>query len=175
MTGLFSFGVWNNDEPLQPFTINEALPQLALPRTSAQAEAHVLSANLGLVSRPWPDWRFSGRVRQYGYDNRTGHVDIPQFINYDTSLATSTTGGPEPYAHDRTNLDADATWSGIQPLADTCEDPEFIGARQCRAHDPVADLSLRALVCSGRKGAGARRFRARTALAFAVGSHASHG
>jgi hypothetical protein len=119
LTGSVSYGLWNNDEPLQPFTINEALAQPALPRATAQAEAHVLSATVGLVSRPLPDWRFSGRVRQYSYDNQTGHVDIPEFINYDTSVKVSSTGGPEPYAHDRTNLDADVTWTGIQPLAVT--------------------------------------------------------
>ncbi len=27
LTGFFSFGFWNNDEPLQPFTINAALPR----------------------------------------------------------------------------------------------------------------------------------------------------
>jgi MtrB/PioB family decaheme-associated outer membrane protein len=119
LTGSVSYGLWNNDEPLQPFTITEALAQPALPRATAQAEAHVLSATVGLVSRPLPDWRFSGRVRQYSYDNQTGHVDIPEFINYDTSVKVSSTGGPEPYAHDRTNLDADVTWTGIQPLAVT--------------------------------------------------------
>ena len=30
---------------------------------------------------------------------------------------TSSTGGPELYAHNRTTFDADATWSGLQPLS----------------------------------------------------------
>ena len=119
VTGFLSYGVWNNDEPLQPFTINPMLPQMTLPRSSTEGEAHVLSTNLNLVSRPATDWRFSARLRRYDYDNQTPHTDIPQFINYDTSVKTSSTGGPEPYAHSRTTFDADATWTGLLPFAFT--------------------------------------------------------
>ena len=112
-----SFGVWSNDQPLLPFTINSALPQFTLPRTTAEAEAHVFSTNLNLVSRPATDWRFSARLRHYGYDNQTPPTAIPQYINYDTSVETSSTGGPELYAHSRTTFDADATWSGLHPVA----------------------------------------------------------
>ena len=117
LTGFVSFGSWTNDQPLQPFTINAALPQLALPRDTAQAEANIFSTNLSLVSRPATDWRFSARVRHYGYDNQTPHTAIPQFINYDTSVKTSSTGGPEPYAHDRTNIDTDVTYTALHPVA----------------------------------------------------------
>ena len=110
-TGFVSFGSWTNDEPLQPFTINATLPQLALPRTNAEAQADVFSTNLNLVSRPLDEWRFSARVRRYDYSNQMPHTAIPQFINYDTSVTNSSTGGPELYAHSRTNFDADATWS----------------------------------------------------------------
>jgi MtrB/PioB family decaheme-associated outer membrane protein len=119
LTGAISYGFWNNDEPLQPFTINSALPQLELPRVTAQAEARVFSTNLNFVSRPFTDWSFDARVRRYDYNNHTGHVDIPQFINYDTSIKDSTTGGPEPYAYSRTNVDADATYRGLEPITFT--------------------------------------------------------
>ncbi len=117
VTGFISYGFWNNNEPLQPFTINSALPQIALPRTTAEAEAHVFTTNLNLVSRPQTDWQFTAHFREYDYNNQTPHAAIPQFINYDTSVATSATGGPELYAHNRTTFDADATWSGLHPVA----------------------------------------------------------
>ena len=117
LTGFISFGSWSNDEPLQPFTINAAVPQIALPRSTTEGEAQVFSTNLNLVSRPANDWRMSARLRRYDYDNQTPHTDIPQFINYDTSVKVSSTGGPEPYSHSRTTFDADATWSGLPPLA----------------------------------------------------------
>jgi MtrB/PioB family decaheme-associated outer membrane protein len=116
-TGFVSYGLWNNDEPLQPFTINSALPQIALPRPSAQAEAHVFSTNLSLVSRPLPEWQFTGHFRVYDYNNQTPTTAITQYVSYDNSVGTSTTLGPELYAHNRTTFDADATWSGLQPVA----------------------------------------------------------
>lgn len=117
VTGFVSYGAWSNDQPLQPFTINSALPQLTLPRASAEADARVFSTNLSLVSRPRNEWQFTARVRRYDYDNQIPHTSIPQFINYDTSVATSSTGGPEPFAHSRTNFDADAIYTGLSALA----------------------------------------------------------
>jgi MtrB/PioB family decaheme-associated outer membrane protein len=117
LTGALSFGWWNNDEALLPFTINSALTQIPLPRASADAAAHTIATNLNLVSRPSDDWRFSARFRRYDYNNETPATAIPQFINYDTSVATSATGGPELLAHDRNTLDADATYTGFHPVA----------------------------------------------------------
>jgi MtrB/PioB family decaheme-associated outer membrane protein len=119
LTGFISFGFWNNDEPLQPFTINSALAQLPLPRSTTEGEAHVFSTNLNLVSRPVTEWRFGARVRRYDYNNETPHANIPQFVSYDSHPSTSLTGGPELYAHDRTTFDADATWTGLPPIAMT--------------------------------------------------------
>ncbi len=119
VTGFVSLGHWSNDEPLQPFTINSALPQLTLPRATTQAEARVFSTNLNFVSRPTTEWRLSARVRHYGYNNESEHTAIPEFINYDTSPKESSTGGPELYAHSRTTFDGDATWTGLTPLAVT--------------------------------------------------------
>ncbi len=117
ITGFLSYGVWSNDEALQPFTINPTLPQLALPRSTTEAEAQVFSTNINLVSRPVTDWRLSARLRRYDFDNQTPHTAIPEFINYDTSVKVSSTGGPEPFKHSRTTFDADATWTGLLPLA----------------------------------------------------------
>src|SRR3954447_23353581 len=79
LTGFFSYGLWSNDEALQPFTINSALQQIALPRATADAEAHVFSTNLNLVSHPATDWRFSARFRDYTYGNHTPATSITQY------------------------------------------------------------------------------------------------
>ena len=43
VTGSFSYGLWSNDEPLQPFTINSALPQIrAAPRDHRGRSARLL-------------------------------------------------------------------------------------------------------------------------------------
>ena len=117
LTGFLSYGAWTNDSTLQPFTINSALPVLALPRPTTEAEAQVFSTNLSLVSRPIDTWRFSGRLRVYDFENETPAAAIPQFINYDTSVATTHSGGPSFLSHNRTTFTADATWTGLPPLA----------------------------------------------------------
>ena len=117
VTGFFSYGMWSNNEPLQPFTINTALATIPLPRANTDAEAHVLSTNLNLTSRPSTDWRFGARFRNYTYSNEMPATSITQYNNYDSGVGTTPTGGPDLYAHSRTNFDADATWSGMNPLA----------------------------------------------------------
>jgi MtrB/PioB family decaheme-associated outer membrane protein len=117
VTGFFSYGLWSNDQPLQPFTINSALPTIALPRANADAEAHVFSTNLNLTSRPATDWRFGARFRNYTYANHMPATSITQYNNYDSGVSTTPTGGPDLFAHDRTTFDADATWDKLKPVA----------------------------------------------------------
>jgi MtrB/PioB family decaheme-associated outer membrane protein len=117
VTGFFSYGLWSNDEPLQPFTINSALAPIALPRASAAAEAHVFSTSLNLTSRPATDWRFGARFRNYTYANHMPATSITQYVAYDSNVSTTPTGGPDLYAHDRTTFDADATWDKLKPVA----------------------------------------------------------
>jgi MtrB/PioB family decaheme-associated outer membrane protein len=117
VTGAFSYGLWRNDEPLQPFTINSALPTFALPRSNADAEAHVYSTTLNLTSHPTTDWRFGARFRNYTYANHTPAASITNYVAYDSNTSTTPTGGPDLFAHDRTTFDADATWSKMTPLA----------------------------------------------------------
>ena len=97
VTGFLSYGFWSNDEPLQPFTINPTLPAAgaaaaARPRPRPTSSRRTSTWSRGRAT----DWRFSARLRRYDYDNQTPHAAIPQFINYDTSVKTSSTGGPEP-------------------------------------------------------------------------------
>ncbi len=119
VTGSFSYGLWSNDEPLQPFTINSALPQIALPRANTEGEAHVFSTTLTLNSRPSTDWRFSARLRNYTYDNHMPATSITDMVSYDSSVSETPTGGPDLYAHSRTTFDGDATWTKLMPFAVT--------------------------------------------------------
>ena len=168
LTGFVSYGSWSNDEPLQPFTINPTLPQMTLPRANADAEARVFSTNLNLVSRPAANWRFSARVRRYDYDNQAGHVAIPEFINYDTSVKVSTTGGPEPYAHTRTTFDADATWSGLQLVGLTAGYTHNSGGYDFRIFEDTGEDVLR--VTADAVGTQWLTFRAQYQLADRTGS-----
>jgi len=117
VTGSFSYGVRSNDEALEPFTINTALPQIALPRTSTEGKAHVFATTLGLTSRPTSDWRLSARVRNYTYNNLMPVTSITDMISYDSSVSETPTGGPDLYGHSRTTFDGDATWTKLLPFA----------------------------------------------------------
>jgi MtrB/PioB family decaheme-associated outer membrane protein len=143
LSGFVSLGMWDNNEPLQPFTINPLVRQIPLPRTTTEGSAQVFSTNLNLVSRPSTDWRFSARVRHYGYENETPHTAIPEFINYDTSVKVSATGGPEPFAHSRTTFDADATWSGLPRVALTAGYTHNAGSYDFRIFESTGEDVLR--------------------------------
>ena len=95
VTGFFSYGLWSNSEPLQPFTINSALAPIALPRTNADAEAHVFSTNVNLTSHPTTDWRFGARFRNYTYSNHMPATSITNYVAYDSNASTTPTGGPD--------------------------------------------------------------------------------
>ena len=116
LTGSFSYGLWSNDEPLEPFTINSAVAPIALPRANTDAEAHVFSTNLNLTSRT-TDWRFGARLRNYTYTNHMPVTSITDYVAYDGNVSTTPTGGPDLYAHSRTNFDGDATWTKLMPFA----------------------------------------------------------
>jgi MtrB/PioB family decaheme-associated outer membrane protein len=116
-TGFLSYGIWSNDSTLQPFTINSQLPVIALPRATTEAGANVFATNFGLTSRPADDWRVTARLRTYNFDNQMPETPIPEFINYDTSVKVSSTGGPHVLSHARGNLMADATWTGLGSVA----------------------------------------------------------
>src|SRR4029453_14959513 len=117
VTGFFSYGLWSNDEPLEPFTINSALPTIALPRTNTDAEAHVFSTNLNLTSHPTTDWRFGARFRNYTYSNHMPATSITNYNNYDSGSSTTPTGGPDFYPPDRTTFAPAPTGSKKMPPA----------------------------------------------------------
>ena len=79
----------------------------------------MFSTNLNLVSRPLADWQFAARARRYAYDNRMPDTIITDYIAYNTSPSKSATGGPERFAHSRTTVDADATWTRLRPFGIT--------------------------------------------------------
>ena len=143
LTGFLSFGSWSNDQPLQPFTINTVLPQLALPRGSTEGSANTFSTNLNLVSRPADEWRVGARFRSYNYNNDTPKALIPQFVSYDSHVSGSVLEGPELYAHSRTTFDADATYTGFLPLALTAGYTRNGTGHDFRIYESTAEDVLR--------------------------------
>jgi MtrB/PioB family decaheme-associated outer membrane protein len=169
LTGFVTFGSWNNDELLQAFTINAALPQFELPRATADAQARIFSTNLNLVSRPATDWRMSARLRVYDFNNEAPLASIPQFINYDTSVKESSTGGPELYAHSRTTFDGDATWTGLRPVALTAGYSRTNSSHDFRIFESTGEDVLR--LTADAVGSAWVTFRAQYELGSRSGSN----
>lgn len=112
-----SVGSWLQDAQLLPFTVNPALPTLSLPRASAQAEARIVSMTYRLTSRPTRTLWLNAQVRRYDYDNRTPRFPVTQYVQYDTNVATSATGGSEPFGYTRDYIDLDASYTPFRYVA----------------------------------------------------------
>ena len=119
VTGFFSYGLWSNDEPLQPFTINSALPQIALPRANTDGEAHVFSTNLNLDVAPARPTGGSARASATTPTTTTCRrrriTDMRQL-----RLARSRRRPPAVPTSTRTagrTSTRDATWTKLKPFA----------------------------------------------------------
>lgn len=87
-TAYVSVGQLSQNDPLIPFTINTAIAQPQLPRTTAEAAARIVAMNYAVTSRPTNLLAFTARYRQYGFDNRTAGFNPEQVVNFDTSVST---------------------------------------------------------------------------------------
>jgi hypothetical protein len=109
-TAYVSRGVWNQDDPLLPHTINTAIASPDLARSTAQAEAVVTALMLRATSRPKTWSWFSVSYRRYDFDNRTPLL-VPQVVSYDSALAASTAGTTEALSFTRGLLELDASFT----------------------------------------------------------------
>ena len=106
-TAYVSVGSWSQNDPLIPFSVNGALPAIALDRPTADARARVTSTNLSFNSRPVNDVSFTARYRSYDFDNRTPVFRVGNTVAYDTTVAAFADGGTSPFSLNRKTFDAD--------------------------------------------------------------------
>ena len=67
-----------------------------------------------LTSRPTPIVWLSGQYRLYDYDNRTPHFPVDEYVRLDGNVATSATGGSEPFGYRRQFVDLDASFTPLR-------------------------------------------------------------
>lgn len=108
VTAYVAMGEGRNDADLLPFTINTALPQPVLPRSTAQAESQMAIAQFTFASRPARRLAINARYRYADVD-----IQTPVFerhagsVSYDTNFVAA--AGPSEYhSVKRVTLDADA-------------------------------------------------------------------
>jgi MtrB/PioB family decaheme-associated outer membrane protein len=114
-TAYISIGNWSQNDPLIPFTINSALPPIALDRPTADVQARVTSMAYTFNSRPTSMLWLNARFRSYDFDNRTPVFHVTNTVNTDTSVAAS--DGTSPYAYTRRTFDADASLTPVAHAA----------------------------------------------------------
>lgn len=110
LTGTFAAGVMHQDEAVLPHTINSALTEIPLDRTTAEAEASTLFFNLNFTSRPNRLVRFKARYRYNDLDKKTPHFDGYSYVRQDYSVRSGG-GDSEPYSIKRQNFDAEVAVS----------------------------------------------------------------
>ena len=115
--GYVSLGTWLQDERLLPHTINSAISPIPLPRETADGEARVTAMNYRITSRPLPMLWLNAQFRLYDFDNRTPHFAVGQYVRLDGNVATSPTGGSEPFEYSRHFFDLDASVTPFRHLA----------------------------------------------------------
>ena len=113
-TAYLSVGNWSQNDPLIPFTVNSALPAIALDRKTADAQARVTSMNLSFNSRPVNDVSFTARYRSYDFDNRTPVFHVANTVSYDTTPAVFTDGGTSPFSLNRKTFDAEVSLTPLK-------------------------------------------------------------
>lgn len=130
ISGIFSYGVFSQNERLLPYTINSslavqdpvnpALPffsgALEAPRETAQAKANVTSFELGLNSRLVRDKAFSLYVnagyRLYDFANKTAALEMPGFAVAD-QIWTAEEHAIRPESFSRSRAYADLSLSVV--------------------------------------------------------------
>jgi MtrB/PioB family decaheme-associated outer membrane protein len=112
--GYVSIGSWLQNQALLPFTINSAIAALPLARPTAEAEARIVAMNYRVTSRPSPVVWLNGQLRVYDYDNRTPHFPVSQYVRVDSGVASSLTGGSEPFGYTRQFADLDASFTPLR-------------------------------------------------------------
>jgi len=106
-----SVGSWIQDSALLPHTINTAIPPIPLARQTAEGEARIVSMMYRYTARPAPAVWITGQYRLYDYDNRTPPFPVDQYVRLDGTVATSPTGGSEPFETTRHFVDVDASFT----------------------------------------------------------------
>jgi hypothetical protein len=143
-----SVGSWLQDAQLLPHTINTAIAPIALPRQTAEAEARITSMNYRVTSRPTPTIWLSGQYRLYDYDNRTPHFAVNQYVRLDGNVATSVTGGSEPFEYTRHFVDLDASFTPFRLAAFRFGYGQENDDRTFRLFEETTDRTFRASVDS---------------------------
>jgi MtrB/PioB family decaheme-associated outer membrane protein len=124
LSAAVSYGAFNQNQKLQPFTINTALPAsdpnaanaLSAPRETAMAKAHIGSLDLTLSSRLMRSVYLTAGFRYYDFANKIEALDIPTGYARVDQVWEDVPIAIEPYSFSRARLFGDLS---VNLLKDT--------------------------------------------------------
>jgi MtrB/PioB family decaheme-associated outer membrane protein len=117
-----SYGTFGQNERLQPFTVNTAIPgsdpnaanALSAPRATAMAKAHVSSLDLTVNSRLQKSIYLTAGYRYYDFANKTEDLDMPTGYARLDQVWESVPIALEPYSYSRSRLFGDLTFNFLK-------------------------------------------------------------
>ncbi len=86
ITGAFSYNTWKNDVDLLPYTINSALPQVALPANTFNGDIRNINVNLRYYSPIGAKGAFTANYRLYDQKNENDELLFTAFAPLDASV-----------------------------------------------------------------------------------------
>lgn len=142
--GSLSYGAWLQDDALLPFTINSAIDQsvLSRERSSAEAEARIVSTNLRVTSRPTKFLFFNGQYRRYDFDNRTPPFHYANYVRLDGQTYEAHNPS-EPFSFTRDFVDLDLSFAPFSFGAVKIGYGRDEGARTFRVFEDTTENTLR--------------------------------
>ncbi len=117
-----SYGTFNQNQALLPFTVNTAIPgsdpnaanALSAPRETAMAKAHVSSLDLTLNSRLLKSVYLTAGYRYYDFANKIEELDIPTGYARLDQVWEAVPIAVEPYSYSRSRLFGDLTFNVLK-------------------------------------------------------------
>lgn len=101
-----------SDIDLLAWTVNPAIAQPAMPRTSLDGDIDVTAVMLRFTSRPIRWAWFNASFRSYDLDNKTEPFAYTQKVSYDTTLVNVPAGeSSHPYSFHRKLLELDGSFA----------------------------------------------------------------
>lgn len=142
-SAFLSVGNMRQDEALLPHTINTAIasPTLALPRSTADAEARTTGVNLSFTTRPWRRVAVDARYRLSDFDNRTAHFAVPAYVRIDQAIEPGIEN--EPYSIQRQNADVEVTFMPVAWPTVRAGYRREMADRTFRIYETTTDNTLR--------------------------------
>ena len=111
LTGYVGQSMLASDVDILPWTINTAIAQPPMPRTSVDGDIDVTTVMFRFNTRPLRSLWLAAAYRSYDLNNKTPEFQYDQKVSYDTTLANTPGESSHPYSFNRSTLELDSSFT----------------------------------------------------------------